>query len=152
MLDITAIEAPQDRYFIAAVPPVASSAIERQLVDAGYLAEVFPASAVHCGEAPLTMEEHDAALPLFGRYVLDSGLDAIVSNYDQGQIARIADALADDESFRAVWSQATGFPGEWLDGLPDDVAKERELILSDISGMMHGGDAEETPAQDGSRA
>ncbi len=142
MLDITTIEKPQDQYFIAAVPPVVSSVIEHQLIDAGYLVEVYPASAVYCGESPLTMEEHDAALPLFERFIPDAGLDAIVSNYDQDQIVHIANALADDEAFRQIWSQTRGFPGDWLDGVPEEVEKMSELILSDIPNVIHGGQAE----------
>jgi hypothetical protein len=152
MLDITTIEKPQEQYFIAAVPPVVSSVIERQLVDAGLHVLVYSPSDVYCGNSPLTMEEHDAALPSFERFIPDAGLGAIVSNYDQGQIVNIANALAEDKSFRRIWSQMSGFPADWLDGVPDEVEEMSRLILSDVPGVIHGGDAEETPAQDDSRA
>ena len=138
MLDIMTVEKPQDQYFIAAVPPVVSSVIERQLVDAGLLS-VYAPSDVYCGNSPLTMEEHDAALPSFERFIPDAGLGAIVSNYTQEQIVHIANALADDPSFRRIWSLDRGFPAEWLDGVPEEIEDMSQCIVADIPRIIGGG-------------
>lgn len=128
MLNVLDVATPHDGYFATAVPGTVSEVIAAQLVAAGYLAEVLDA------EGFLSEEEREAATSLFGRYptVRDRGVRALVSNYDQAQVAAIADALADDPSFRRAWSAAEGLPGSWLDGVPAEVERERSLLLADF--------------------
>lgn len=128
MLNVLDVAMPQDGYFVTAVPGTVSDVIASQLVAAGYLAEVFDA------EGLLSESEQQAAVSTFHRYptVRDRGVRALVSNYDQSQVAAIADVLADDPAFRRAWSVAEGLPGSWLDGVPAEVERERSLLLTDF--------------------
>lgn len=127
MINVLDVVAPRDGYFATAVPGTVSEVIASQLVAAGYLAETLDA------EGFLSEGERQAAVSTFRRYptVRDRGVRALVSNYDQEQVAAIADALADDPAFRRTWSAAEGLPGSWLDGVPAEVERKRSLLLAD---------------------
>lgn len=127
MINVLDVATPRDGYFATAVPGTVSEVIASQLVAAGYLAETLYA------EGFLPEGERQAAVSTFRRYptVRDRGVRALVSNYDQEQVAAIADALADDPAFRRTWSAAEGLPGSWLDGVPAEVERERSLLLAD---------------------
>lgn len=127
MINVLDVATPRDGYFATAVPGTVSEVIASQLVAAGYLAETLDA------EGFLSEGERQAAVSTFRRYptVRDRGVRALVSNYDQEQVAAIADALADDPAFRRTWSAAEGLPDSWLDGVPAEVERERSLLLAD---------------------